>query len=104
MEYEDEEENDSDSDRKIVIGNKGREMIKHILELIRPWEVRKEGLVKVTYRGNLAGYREPLVTTQKSYIRSAPSGGIRLENNTPGTGKQPHLYRLKRQAHQPKKN
>jgi hypothetical protein len=53
MEYEDEEENDSDSDRKIVIGNKGREMIKHILELIRPWEVRKEGLVKVTYRGNL---------------------------------------------------
>jgi hypothetical protein len=32
----------------IVIGNKGREMIKHILELIRPWEVRKEGLVKVT--------------------------------------------------------
>jgi hypothetical protein len=50
------------------------------------------------------GYRGPLVMAQNPWIRSAPSNGIRLGSHTSRTGKQPHLYRLKRWAHQPKKN
>jgi hypothetical protein len=49
------------------------------------------------------GYRGPLVMAQNSWIRSASSNNIRLGNHTPHTGKQPHLYKLKRRAHQPKK-
>jgi hypothetical protein len=50
------------------------------------------------------GYHGPPVTAQNSCIWSVPSSDIWLWNHTPHTRKQPHLYRLKRWAHQSKKN
>jgi hypothetical protein len=60
----------------IVTGNIGRGMLKHTLDLIKPWKVRKEGLLQVTTLLLGVGRRKlSLLVKQLKDRRRRPEGG-----------------------------